>query len=294
MNIDTVNSSTNNLPARMSAAQREALISLLADEDPAVFETVRQKLLACGHEAADWLRPHELSPDPLLRRRAIAIRQHFARQDADNEFLTFCLRQADDFDLDDGLWLLARTRYPEINVDAYRALLDGFARDLFTEIGAARDSSLLLATLNDYLFNKQKFTGNEQNYYDPDNSYLNRVLDRRTGNPISLCTVYLLICRRLRLPVVGIGLPGHFVCRYQSLTEVVYIDVFNQGRLLTKADCIKFLHHNHHGLYDEFLTPVSHRRMLMRMCSNLHQIYQQTGPQPEAVRLQRYLVALAR
>jgi regulator of sirC expression with transglutaminase-like and TPR domain len=289
-----MNPSISEMSGKLSEAQREALISLLADEDAAIFQTVRQKLLTYGHEAADWLRPHILSRDPMLRRRARAIVQHFAQQDADNEFLAFCLRQGDDFDLEEAVWLLARTKYPEINTEAYRALLDSFANDMRERVHWAANSSQILGVLNDHLFREQRFAGNEQNYYDPDNSYLNRVLDRRSGNPISLCTIYLLVSRRLRLPVAGIGLPGHFICRYQSTTEEIYIDVFNQGRLLTKADCIKYLHNNNHGQYEEFLCPVSPRRMLMRMCSNLHQIYQQMELAEDNARLQRYLVALAR
>ncbi|WCJ60581.1 transglutaminase-like domain-containing protein [Fontisphaera persica] len=279
---------------KLSAAQREALISLLADDDPAIYQSVRQKLLAYGHEAADWLRPHLASPDPLLRQRAKSIVIHFARQDADNEFLAFCLRQGDDFDLEEGAWLLARTQYADIQVEGYRALLDYFAQELRSRFRHSTHAAQMLGVMNDFLFVEEQFHGNEEDYYHPDNSYLNRVIDRRMGNPIGLCTVYLLIARRLKMPVAGIGLPGHFICRYQSATEEIYIDPFNGGRLLTKSDCVKYLHTHHHGLYDEFLTPVSPRRMLMRMCSNLHQIYQQNHQSEEAMRLQRYLVALAR
>jgi regulator of sirC expression with transglutaminase-like and TPR domain len=289
-----MSASTSEMPPRLSENQREALISLLADEDPVVFESVRQKLLAYGHEAADWLRPRLADADPLLRQRSKDIVLHFARQDADNEFLGFCLRQGDEFDLEHGAWLLARTRYPDINIEAYRALLDHFASELSLRCKGQANCTQLFGVINDYLCREEQFRGNEEDYYHPDNSYLNRVIDRRIGNPISLSTLYLLIGRRLRLPLTGIGLPGHFICRYQSATEEIYIDVFNAGRLLSKGDCIKYLNSNHHGLYDEFLTPVSSRRMLMRMCSNLHQVYQRSNQDAEATRLQRYLVALAR
>jgi regulator of sirC expression with transglutaminase-like and TPR domain len=146
----------------------------------------------------------------------------------------------------------------------------------------------------DYLFREQGFTGDESNYYAPENSYLDTVLDRRTGNPISLSTVCLLLARRLRLPMTGIGLPGHFVCRYQSAEEEVYLDAFNRGRLLTRADCIQHLVQTGHGAGDGFLTPATSRRILLRMCSNLHQIYQQIERPAETARMQRYLVALAK
>src|SRR5205807_1185441 len=112
------------------------------------------------------------------------------------------------FGLEQGLWLLAQTEYPEINVEAYQALLDTFASEVAERLEPGGEPKALLGKLNDYIFGELRFAGNEENYYDPENSYLNRVVDRRTGNPINLCVVYLLLARRLRLPVAGIGLPG--------------------------------------------------------------------------------------
>ena len=278
--------------AGLPEGQRAALITLLADEDPAVFQVVREKLLSCGPAAGEWLRPHTLSGDPLLRRRAIEIINHFARRAADDRFLAFCLQHGEGLDLDQGAWLLAQTQYPEINTEAYQALLDSYASELRERLNPRGSARHILGTMNEYLYGGLGFVGNEENYYDPDNSYLNRVLDRRTGVPISLCLVYLLLARRLRLPITGIGLPGHFVCRFQSSAEEVYIDAFHGGRLMTKADCVHYLLHGHYALQEECLAPVAPRRMLTRMCGNLHQIYTQLEMSEEVTRLQRYLVAL--
>jgi len=223
----------------LSASQKAALVTLLADDDAAIYQTVRERILSYGTEATDWLRPHTLSSDPVLRRRVQEVVQYLARQSADNCFLAFCLNHGEDLDLEEGAWLLAQTQYPDINVAAYQALFDSYAADLRERIDFGSGAEGILTTINQYLFGELAFRGNEQNYYEPDNSYLNCVLDRRTGNPISLCLVDLLIGRRLRLPIAGIGMPGHFLTRYQSSTGEIYIDAFNQGKLLTKADCIK-------------------------------------------------------
>jgi len=278
----------------LSEGQIAALISLLGDEDAAVYSTVREKLVSCGAVATGWLRPYLLNNDPVLRRRAREIVDHFGRRDADTRFLTFCLRQGEDFDIEQGVLLLAQTQFPNVNKAAYSALLDGYADELREQIDPDGEADQVLATINDYLFRQLGFVGNEANYYDPDNSYLNRVLDQRTGNPISLATVYLLVGRRLKLPMTGIGLPGHFICRYQTSRIEVYIDAFNRGKILTKADCIKYLVHTKHSLQEGHLTPVTARRMLLRICANLHQIYTQIEAPEEIARLQRYLVALAK
>lgn len=280
--------------SRLSAGERDALISLLADEDPAIFKLVRERLVACGGIAAEWLRPHVLSADPRLRRRAQDIIQHFARHEADDRFLGFCLHHGEDLNLEQGAWLLAQTQYPDINVEAYQALLDSYAAALRDRIKPRGNARHRLGVINQYLFGELGFTGNEKNYYDPANSYLNCVLDRRTGIPLSLSLVYLLLARRLQWPIAGIGLPGHFICRYQGSTEEIYIDPFHGGRLMSKADCVAFLLRGHHALQDEFLTPASPRRMLTRMCGNLHQTYTRLNQMAEVTRIQRYLVALTR
>jgi len=271
-----------------------ALLNLLGDENAEVYHAVREQILAEGSAACQWLRPHALSDDPLLRRRVQEIIRHTDKQAGDNRFLTFCLNHGEEFDLESAAWLLAQTQFPGINVEAYQALLDGYANALRERTEHNGRASALLGKINDYLFDELGFKGNEQNYYDPDNSYLNRVLDRRTGNPISLCLFYMLLARRLRLPVTGIGLPGHFICRYQSASGEIYVDVFNRGRLLTKADCVHYLVRGNYDLREEYLAPVSPRRIFLRICSNLHQIYLGLGLKDNATRLQRYLVALAR
>jgi regulator of sirC expression with transglutaminase-like and TPR domain len=276
-----------------SAGERTALLALLGDEDPRVFRAVRDRLLECAPEAAQWLREHRLSQDPVTRRHAREIVHLIERQTADRRFLGFCLGHGQDLDLEQGLWLLARTLYPEINVDAYRALLDQFAAELREVLPDAPSPLGRLAVVNDHLFNELGFHGNEQDYYDPDNSYFNRVIDRRTGNPISLSLLYWLLGRRLGLPIVGIGMPGHYVCRYQTSTDLVFIDAFNRGKLLTRSDCIRFLHESGHGFHDAFLAPATPRSTLLRVCTNLHEVYADRGLREETARLRRYLVALS-
>jgi regulator of sirC expression with transglutaminase-like and TPR domain len=278
----------------LSDSQKAALLKLLTDDDIAVYHTIRGKILSYGQSAGEWLRPHTLSSDPVLRRRAQEVIFYLARQEADNRFLAFCLNQGEDLNMEEGAWLLSKTQYPDINTAAYQALFDSYAGDLRERIDFGASPETILGAINDYLFSELGFAGNETNYYDPDNSYLNRVVDRRTGNPISLCLVYLLVARRLHLPIAGIGMPGHFLIRFQSSVKELYIDAFNGGKLLSKGDCMKYLLQTSHGFQEGYLSPVSPRRTLLRVCSNLHQIYLQLALADETARLQRYIVALAK
>ncbi len=271
-----------------------ALISLLADDDPAIYRMVRRKLLSYGSDAATWLRPSTLSDDPILRRRAGEIIRYLARQRSDEQMLAFCLKQGEELDLEEATGLLSRTEYPEVNVEGYRALYDSWAEDLRNRTNLASEPEPVIGTINRYLFIELGFRGKEPYSYDPANCYLNRVVDRRAGNPISLCAIYLFLARRLRLPISGIGLPGYFIVRYQSPKREIYIDAFRQGKFWTKADCIKHLLNGNHGLQKAHLAPVSSRQIFLRMCANLHQTYAHLEMPENAARVQRYMVALSK
>jgi regulator of sirC expression with transglutaminase-like and TPR domain len=120
-----------------------------------------------------------MSDDPALRRHAREIVLHFDRQAADDHFLAFCLRHGEEFDLEQGALMLAQTRYPSLNPEAYQALLDTYARELRERVDFGSKPQEILAVINHYLFEDLGYTGNEQNYYDPENSYLNRVMHRQ-------------------------------------------------------------------------------------------------------------------
>lgn len=281
-------------PAGLSETQREALISLLTDDDPAIHQMVRGRLLSYGRTACDWLRPYTLSDNPVLRRRAREIIGHQNREAADEQFLDFCRRHGEEFDLEAATGLLARTRHPDLNLAAYTALYDLWAEQVRERLVPGLSAHATLAVINRFLFEELGFKGFEQYNDDVDCCYLNRVVDRRRGNPIGLCALYLFVTRRLRLPVTGIGLPGHFICRYQSSTEEIYLDCFRQGAFLTKRDCYSFLLRSHFDLSDRLLSPVNPRLMLLRMCNNLHQTYAQMEMREESLRVRRYVTALTK
>ncbi|HEY6229500.1 MAG TPA: transglutaminase-like domain-containing protein [Verrucomicrobiae bacterium] len=280
--------------ASLSESEQRALLLLLGDEDPQIYRTVRQRILAEGDTALHWVRPATLSNDPVERRRASEIIRHISMRHADDRFLAFILNSGEDLDIEEGILLLAQTEYPAINISGYNAILDDYAADLRERLDFGAVAAQMIATINEYLFKIQGYHGNEENYYEPENSYLNKVIDRRKGNPISLCLIYLLLARRLHLPITGIGMPGHFLCRFQTPTEELFIDAFNSGKILTKGDCVKYLLHTRDGFKEAYLAPITTRRTLLRVCSNLHQIYSQQSRKDDIARFQRYIVALAK
>jgi len=285
---------TRNPAGSLPENQRAALISLLADDDPAVYQLVRSKLLSYGEIACEWLRPQALSSDPKMRRRVQEILSLHARRKSDAAFLEYCRRSGEELDLEEASGLLAQTRYPETNRAAYSALFDAWTETIRSRLKPRGTVEETLGTINQFLFEELKFSGSDQVGYLPDCCYLNRIVDERSGNPIGLCAIYLFIARRLRLPVVGIGLPGHFVCRFQSATGELFIDCFRKGLFLSKADCVKYLLDVSYGTAEGGLSPFTPKRILHRMCNNLVVTYGHLEMTEDAARAQRYVAALVR
>ncbi|MBI1877544.1 MAG: transglutaminase family protein [Chloroflexi bacterium] len=158
----------------------------------------------------------------------------------------------------------------------YLALLDDMAEALRPAIQSTITAEEKLWALNHYLFEELQFHGNSQNYYDPDNSFLNQVLDRRTGIPISLSVICLEVGWRLGLPLVGLGLPGHFIVGYGLPDAPIYIDAFNRGALLSEDDCLALCRvpwSERRTFRQQFLIPATKKAILFRMLLNLKQIY---------------------
>jgi regulator of sirC expression with transglutaminase-like and TPR domain len=180
-----------------------------------------------------------------------------------------------DVRLDCAALHLARDVYPHIGVQAYLTRLDALAAEV-AGLRAGLAAPLRYQALREVLVAQHGLNGNKDDYYDPDNSYLSRVLDRGCGIPISLAVVWIEVGRRLKWPVAGAGLPGHFLVRIDDPERFVAVDVFNDARTLSLDDCEKLLEQQFEGkvkFQPELLDPVDTRSILSRMLANLRQIY---------------------
>ena len=182
----------------------------------------------------------------------------------------------DAIDLATTALLIAKEEYSTLDIDHYLAILDSYAREIATRIISLNDPESILLQINQYLFKEQGFRGNGEDYYDPKNSFLNDVIDRKLGIPISLSVLYIEIGKRLGIPIQGIGMPGHFIVKYGHSDHAIFIDPFHHGRLLTEEDCIQTIEDLSQGqmpYHPDFLKPVSNRQILIRMLYNLKAIY---------------------
>jgi regulator of sirC expression with transglutaminase-like and TPR domain len=186
--------------------------------------------------------------------------------------------------------LIARDEYPGLDPARYDAMLQAHADELRAQVDAIEPLPLKMQAINHHLFDEVGYSGNHEEYYDPRNSYLNEVFERRLGNPISLAMVQMEVTRRLGLPIDGVSFPGHFLVRTPVGDGVLVMDPFNRGRPLGE-DELRERARPHLGgempddeaLY-RILHPASHRAMLMRMLRNLHGVYADQGDWERAVR----------
>jgi len=187
--------------------------------------------------------------------------------------------QVDDekIDLIRGALTIARTEYPDLKIETYVERVDELAHRAESRITEVGDSSETIAALNYVLFEHAGLHGNREDYYDPRNSFLNDVLDRKLGIPISLALIYMEVGRRLGFPLFGVGMPGHFLLKnYDIDGRETLIDCFNGGDILNAHDCQRRLDEIYSGqmtLRPEFLFAVSRRQMLTRIINNLKTVY---------------------
>lgn len=179
-------------------------------------------------------------------------------------------------DLAKAALYIAQEEYPHLDIEECLNALDTMAAEVQERLPVERYPLRVIRCLNHYLFDDLGFAGNTRDYYDPRNSFLNDVLERRSGIPITLSLVYREIARRLDFPMVGVGMPGHFLIRPAFEEMEIFVDPFHQGEILFPADCQERLSQVYGRpvtLQPSFLDTVSSRQWLARMLTNLKMIY---------------------
>jgi len=265
-----------------------ALYSLLDDPQPAVRDAVRDRVVELGDEAVSPLRmlarTHNQHSDRVEELVDEIRMTHTLRRLADLRFNSFF-----NADLEEGAFIIARYGYPDMNVEGYRRRLSDMAADIRILAGSRSTPIDRFMRLRSYLFNELGFVGNQHDYYNPDNSYFNKVIDFRRGIPITLSVLMMLVGNRLDLQLNGIGMPMHFLVQYDDGSRMFFVDPFNAGMIITSEQCRALLSTNGIELSPSMLQPVEIKEILERMWRNLLLSYQKTGNTAEVARISRIL-----
>jgi len=242
-----------------------AAAELLQDPNPKIQKICEERLLAWGKASLASLEALAECSDPEARARIQRVLRLVNMQVWRREFQAFTEQGA--VDLEEGLLLLARLARPLLRVEKITSTLDAWGRQLAPMLERA-GTKKTATTLSEFFFWELGFKGDSRSYYTPDNCFLDQVIQRRRGIPISISAIYLLVGRRAGLPLEGVGLPGHFILRLRGARSVL-LDPFHGGRILTRKDCIERLQAMGYGFQERYFDSVSDFQMLSRVLGNL-------------------------
>jgi regulator of sirC expression with transglutaminase-like and TPR domain len=277
----------------LTESQIDALISLLADRDTAIAARCRRHLVAAGPRAIGAIEAAIESGPSEVRAPARAALAAIRGAGVDRDLLAMAASSTLDLDLETGAILIARTRDPDLDGAAMIRRLDELAAAAAARMLDREQTEDVVAALRSTLAEEAGLTGNHHDYYDPANSYLDRVLERGLGIPISLCVVWILVASRLGVALHGVGMPRHFLCRLDG-GRGVFLDPFGGGRELRVEDCLDFLDRSGFGRDEELLAPTPSRYILARMLANLQLVFKRRGDVDSAERYGRLFDAMRR
>jgi regulator of sirC expression with transglutaminase-like and TPR domain len=200
--------------------------------------------------------------------------------EARRRFEEFSARELAPSDVAEGALLIALEEYPHLDVEATLARIDALAERVLARSDRDEPSIFRLGHVHAVLFDQEGFAGNVGDYYDERNSFLNEVLDRKLGIPITLSILFLRVARLAGLDAHGVGLPGHYLAKVCFDMSEVYVDPFYGGRTLTIVEIAAFLGELSNGqvaLRSDHLRAWSARETLLRVLANLHATYERKG-----------------
>ena len=204
-------------------------------------------------------------------------------------------RPEEEIDLGRAALAIAAQEYPDLKIHDCLSQLDRLGQAVELRIGDEKNPYRIIAALNTVLFKEQGFQGNRSEYYDPKNSFLNDVIIRKKGIPISLSVIYMEVARRVGLSLAGVGFPGHFLVKYGDGDIEILIDVFNGGEIRAREDLERMLQQLYRGQVSYqpgFVAALSKRDILRRMLNNLKWIYLERGEPLKTLSVLDHLVIL--
>ena len=262
----------------------KALISLLDDTDPEVSSHVWEKLTSLGPQGitrleAEW----EVQESPAIQARIEDLIHRINLDKITGEILEW--RKGGGKDLLEGWLLFTKFQFPDLDFSAYINEINRLVNKTWLEINSTMDTSAKLRVLNHVLFVMEGYKPNRKNQRFPDNNFVNYVIDQKTGNPVSLGILYLIICKKLELPVAGVILPGYYVLFVADSHQEFYLDVFNGGAFFKKEDLKRFLEKIKLEEKPSYFKPTSNIYTLLQLIRNLAADYRHAGKIEKAIEL---------
>jgi hypothetical protein len=254
----------------LTEGELRALLVLLADDDERVAAVARERLLAERQAAMPHLLEAAQGADPRVRGRARLLLEELRLSDLEEQWSEYAALPDDDLDLERGCLLLSGLIRDVDGAEIGRFLdaMGGMVRAHLVHVGAAE-------AMGEVVFDNLGFRGGE--YGEPDNYYLATALERRVGIPIVLSVIYVLVGRRLGMPVAGVAAPSHYLARIEQPDGPLFVDCYNRGRTYRQETLVNWLEGRGVSRPEQYLSPCTHRFTLFRMLNNCERVHGETG-----------------
>ncbi|TKC07553.1 transglutaminase-like domain-containing protein [Pedobacter frigoris] len=261
-----------------------ALVKLLDDPDQEIYQHVEGRLLEYGSEVIDYLEnAWEQSLDTLLQQRIENIVHKIQFTNVKEDLNLWY--QSGAFDLLQGALVVNRYQYPDLDEEKIILQIEEIKREIWLGLQYEMSSIEKIKLINHVFYNIYGFSGNTKNHHDPQNSYINQVMESKKGNQISLAIIYATLAQKLDIPVYGVNLPQHFILGYidESKREehefgvLFYINAFNKGAIFGKHDVDQFLRQLNLDPMPGFYAPCSNVEIIRRVIRNLISAYENLG-----------------
>ncbi|MES2796211.1 MAG: transglutaminase-like domain-containing protein, partial [Bacteroidota bacterium] len=226
----------------MKEKEIKALISLLEDEDDEIQSHVKEKIKSLGGFVIPFLEKEWENSglsNPIFQKRIEELIHDLQFESVIDRLKIWV--EGGSIDLLEGMWIITTYQYPDFSIEKLRSEIEQIFYEVWIEFKPNLHPTDQIRILNSVIFDKLKFGPNTKNFHSASNSMLNVVLESHKGNPISLCTIYMLIAQKLGLPIYGVNLPNLFVLTYKSEAVQFYINVFNRGLVFYKSDIDNYI-----------------------------------------------------
>jgi regulator of sirC expression with transglutaminase-like and TPR domain len=256
------------LASDINESELRALVSLLEDDDAEVIRHVEDRIISIGNVVIPFLEKEwEANFNPSVQRKIEDLIHNLQFDHLKYRLKHWHDRGAED--LLEGAWIVATYQYPVLELSFLQKEIEQLYYEVWPSVKPDMHPMDQVKVVNSVLFEKLKFRANSKNFHTPGNSMINVVLETRQGNPISLCLIYMLIARKLGMPVHGVNLPNLFICTYKSSDRQFYINAFNKGLIFSRSDIENYLQQLHLNPADIFFEPCSHADIIKRILRNL-------------------------
>ena len=260
----------------MKEKEIKALISLLEDDDPEVYSEILRQIKFLGETAIPFLEEQwENTLDIKLQNRIEDLIHQMQYSQLEDRLIKW--KNEEQENLLKGMWLVATYQYPDLSYEEVSSKFDQLFYEAWSNFKEDLQPMDQIRILNYVMFNKFKFSANTKNFHSASNSMLNKVLETRKGNPISLCVLYMLIAQRLKMPVYGVNLPNLFILIYKEDEFSFYINVFNKGLIFSKEDIDHYLDQLKVEPQDIYYEACDNIAIIQRVLRNLMVSFRKTG-----------------